>query len=379
MKRFACVLSVLFLTAGTGLHASNVKPEASARNIDIVLCLDVSGSMNGLVDSAKSKLWAIVNQMGSLQPAPNLRVGLYSYGHSTYRQQDGWVRKEADLTLDLDEVYKKLSDLKLGGGTEYVARVCRDAIADQPWSDDKEALKIIFVCGNEPASQDPQVTLKDVADKAKTKGIIINPIFCGRAEHHDAKDWKELAGLAEGCFASIDQNKAMLAIATPMDKELAELSAKINDTYVAYGADGKGMDAQMKQRAQDANASNAAPGAAAERAVTKASGVYRNEQWDLVDRMNRDKDFDVNKLKDEELSEEMRKLKPEERAAFLKKKNEDRVELQKKISELGVQRQQFIDEEMKKRKTDGDKGFDEAIKAALKEQAARKGIKIEDK
>ena len=56
------------------------KPKA----IDLVVCLDVSGSMNGLIDSAKIKLWDVVNELAKVKPTPNLRVALYSYGSPQY-------------------------------------------------------------------------------------------------------------------------------------------------------------------------------------------------------------------------------------------------------------------------------------------------------
>ena len=58
------------------------KPKA----IDLVVCLDVSGSMNGLIDSAKIKLWDVVNELARVKPTPNLRVALYSYGSPALRR-----------------------------------------------------------------------------------------------------------------------------------------------------------------------------------------------------------------------------------------------------------------------------------------------------
>src|SRR6185369_5080713 len=158
------------------------------------------------------------------------------YGHNTYAADRGWVRKDADLTTDLDALYQKLFALTINGGEEYVARVCRDAIKDQPWSKSKNALKLIFVCGNEPASQDPTIKLKTVADLAKETDIVINPIYCGNPDDADARDWRELASLAGGRFASINHNK-QVAINTPVDKDLAKLANELNSTYVAYGKD----------------------------------------------------------------------------------------------------------------------------------------------
>src|SRR5262249_4177322 len=173
----------------------------------IAICLDVSNSMDGLIASAKAKLWDIVNDLAKIKPAPNLRVALFSYGNDNYDPKVGWIRKDLDLTHDLDAINQKLFGLTTKGGTEYVTRVCRDAVEQLKWSEDKNALKIIFVCGNEPASQDPVVKLKETADKAIAKGIVINPIFCGNPGHPDARDWKEFAAQCGGRFASIDQDR----------------------------------------------------------------------------------------------------------------------------------------------------------------------------
>ncbi len=370
---FAGLAAALVAAVAGHLTAAPAVEKEAAKPIDVVICLDVSNSMDGLIASAKSKLWDIVNDLAKVKPTPDLRVALYSYGHTNYDAKAGWVRKEADLTTDLDVIYQKLNALTLNGGEEYVARVCRDAIQQQKWSDDKNALKLIFVCGNEPASQDPKIKLKDVGELAVSKGIVINPIFCGNANEPDAQDWKEFAKMARGSFASINQDKGNVVIAAPQDKELGELSSKLNSTYVAYGRAGK--EAAANQVAQDTNAAKA-PGAEPARAQAKASGLYRNEGWDLVDRLKTDPKFDIKKLKEEELCDELKKMKPEEREAWVKKKAAEREELQKKIQELAVQRETYIKAEMKKNPSKADSAFDAAIRGALRKQAADKGIKV---
>jgi hypothetical protein len=351
-------------------------PPRKGKPIDVVICLDVSGSMNGLINSAKLKLWDIVNDLGRVKPTPELRVALYSYGHTSYDPKAGWVRKEVDLTTDLDAVYQKLNALTIHGGTEYVARVCRDALEQQKWSADRDALKLIFVCGNEPASQDPTVKLADVAELAKKKGVIINPIFCGPTEHRDAIDWKDFARLTAGRFNSINQNRGAVAVATPVDKELAELSARLNTTYIVYGKEGK--EKGVNQVAQDANALKAGTAVAATRSVSKAGGLYRNDAWDMVDRLKNDPKFDVKKVPVEELCEEMKKMTPEEREKYVKEMLAKREALQKQIAELGAKRTEYLREYVKKNPSAADRAFDEAVRGTLREQAGSKGMKIPD-
>jgi hypothetical protein len=349
------------------------KPAAKA-NIDVVICLDTSNSMDGLIGSAKSKLWDIVNDLARAKPTPNLRVALYSYGNNGYDPKVGWVRKDQDFTTDLDKINEKLFGLKTNGGEEYVARVCRDAIDQLEWSKDKRALKMIFVCGNEPADQDRQVHLKDVADKAVRQGIIINTIYCGPVNHPETKLWREFAVLCEGRFACIDQDQGTVAINTPFDKELATLSVKLNQTFVFCGKDANALCENQKR--QDANAASQGAAVAAGRAVSKGGALYHFEASDLVERLKNDPKFDVKKVPVDELTEELKKMTPEQREKHVKKQLAERETLQKQIGELGKKREAFVSAERKKNGSKADKAFDEAVRTALRQQAAKKQINI---
>src|SRR5207302_1825239 len=91
-----------------------------------------------------------------------------------------------------------------------------------------------------------------VAEAAVRKGIVVNTIFCGNPSDKDAPGWKEFARLSEGRFAAIDQDRGIVTVATPHDKELVELSAQLNRTYCFTGKDAKAL--ADNQRRQDENA-----------------------------------------------------------------------------------------------------------------------------
>lgn len=368
-------LSLALLT--TGLTAA--PPADKPKQVDLVLCLDTSNSMDGLIDSAKRKLWAVVNDLAKIEPAPTLRVALFSYGNNTYDAKAGWVRKDLDLTGDLDAVYKQLFALTTKGGTELVARVSQTALADLQWAADRDALKILFVCGNEPADQDKQVTLQAVADAAKAKGVVINTIYCHPAASPQASGWRSFAELAGGKYANIDPDhyRTQTVIKTPYDDEIQKLGVQINSTYCWYGREGAA--AALNQRAQDDNAKKTAGDVATERGVTKAGQFYCNAAADLIDRMETDKDFDLTKINDADLPEELRKLKPDERLGHLKKKKEERDAIRKQVAELNVKRLKFLaDEKRKQPRSAGEKAFDDALVAMLREQAAAKGMKVKE-
>lgn len=360
------------------LQPTAATAQERSRNVDVVICLDVSNSMDGLIASAKAKLWDIVNDLAKARPLPHLRVALYSYGSDRYDPKTGWVRKECDLTDDLDTVYGKLYELQTRGGVEYVGRVCRDALRELDWSKDKNALKVIFVCGNEPADQDKQVSLQEVAEMAMKMDVFINPIFCGSPNHRDALSWKNFAGMGVGRFMSIDQDAVarQIQIKTPFDDELIKLGQELNKTYLAYGKAEERASKQLLQRQQDVNAAKAASAAAIARNATKASGLYRNESWDLVDRLKNDKSFDLSKLKDSELCEELQKIPAAERLDFVQKKLEQREALNKRIRELNIERQKIVDAELRKNAAAASKALDQAIQQTIREQAAQRGFEI---
>jgi hypothetical protein len=372
-RALAVAAAVAFAAAG----AARANPADQGQHVDIVICLDVSGSMEGLVAQAKMKLWDVVNEFSRVKPTPQLRVGLYSYGHTTYDPNAGWVRKEIDLSTDLDEVYKKLNGLTINGGEEYVARVCRDAIVDQKWADGKDALKLIFVCGNEPVDQDKQVHLSDVANLAKKKGVQINTIYCNWGHPEEVAGWRDFAQNASGKFAQIEHNKRVVQIQAPQDKELAALNEKLNGTYVAFHV----KEAEAKkdnQLAQDKNAAGAGAAPAAGRVATKGGAFYRNADWCCVSRAIEDKNFDINKVPVDQLPEELKKMKPEERTAWLKEKVAEREKINKDIAEVSAKRAKYIADEMKKTAGAEDKALDSVLKAMIREEAAAKGIKIGD-
>jgi hypothetical protein len=370
-------LALALLALGLFAGPAAAQRTAKGNAVDVALCLDVSSSMDGLVAAAKQKLWDVVNDLAKAKPTPRLRVAVFSYGNNAYDPKTGWVRPEIGLSDDLDRVAEKLFALqatKVRGSDEYVGRVCRDAVETLDWTKERGALRVIFVCGNESARQDPEVKLEPLAQAAIRKNIIINTIYCGNANDPDAAGWKEFARLSEGRFAAIDQDRGSVTIATPMDKQLAELSVKLNRTFCFAGKDARALT--ENQRRQDENALRLGVPAAASRAESKAGGLYRFEGRDLVEQLKRDSKFDVKKVPVAELTEELRKMTPQQREKHVHGLLVEREQLQKQIAELAKKREVYLEAERRKQPGAADRAFDEAVRGALREQAKKKGIDI---
>jgi len=342
---------------------------STPRTIELAVCLDVSGSMRGLVDSARTRIWSIVNDLALAKPTPRLRVALLSFGHDTYSKENGWVRVESDLTEDLDLISQKLFALTLNGGTELVGRVMQSGLDELSWGTDANALRIMVVAGNESADQDKLVNFRDVAKRCIERGIMVNSIYCGNPNDKIAPGWKEVALRADGHFAAIDQSRGAIAIATPFDAQIAELSTALNGTYVPFGADGRRGFAN--QTVQDKLAQSLNGAASSGRAMSKSSKLY-NCSWCLVDAV-RTKQIDLTKVKQEDLPKELQGKKPEEIKAALDKKYEQRRKIQVQVGKVNAERSVWVIKELAKQGKTMDQAFDAAIRKAIRSQAAKKG------
>lgn len=348
--------------------------------VQIAILLDNSGSMSGLIQQAKQQLWQIVNEFISAKQdgkAPVVQVALYEYGIRDAQENRSYVRQLSPLTDDLDKLSEKLFAIaqKDSGGSEYCGWVIKDAVSDLKWDKSSKTYKAIFIAGNEPFTQG-SVSWESACKDAITKGVIVNTIHCGNEAAGIAGKWKDAAALSDGKFLNINHNAAVAAITAPQDKEIAELNGKLNSTYLAFGA--RGADGKARQEAQDSNAAAApaAPSVVAGRALSKASANYSNATWDLVDR-SKEKDFDLGKLKDEELPEEMRKMNADERKAHLAKKTAERAEIQKQIADLAKKREAYVADALKSEGKDSTLG--RAVTTAVREQAEKKGVSFGNK
>jgi Mg-chelatase subunit ChlD/Skp family chaperone for outer membrane proteins len=371
LATLACAAPAAFAGDGDGAP-KGAAPSAATRDVDLAICLDTSGSMDGLIDAARQKIWSIVNDLALARPAPKLHVALLTYGNDGHPAEVGWVRIDSPFTEDLDRISQQLFALKTNGGTELVGRVLQTAAGLQ-WSPDPQALKLVVVAGNESAEQDPKVNFRDVCKQLVEHGILVNSIYCGNPMDDLAPAWREVAQKADGQFAAIDQQNGTVTIATPFDAELATLSVAINETYVWYGK--AGVEACENQKAQDSNAAGANGATAACRALTKGSCAYvaRN---DLVDAVKTGQ-LKLADVKKEELPEKMKEMTIEQKQKWLDDAGARRAEIAKKIQAIGQKRDGFLTEELARQQKDDNHSFDRAVRDAVRRQAEAKGFKFE--
>jgi len=363
------------------LTSSHTTPSPAAQQshkprVQIALLLDTSNSMDGLIEQAKSQLWKICNEFIKARQnglAPELQVALYEYGNNRLSMESGWVRQVVHLTTDLDKISEELFALRTSGGEEYCGLVIQRAVEELAWDPSADVYKAIFIAGNEPFTQGP-VNYAEACKAAIAMGIIVNTIHCGSEAEGVNGKWRDVAELADGKYMVIDQNLAAVAIAAPQDAEIAQLGLELNKTYLPYGAHGR--TGAARQAAQDANAARLAPasGAVVERAIAKASANYQNAGWDLVDAV-KDKNFDLAKLRPEDLPEPMRKMNAGEQRAFIEKHARQRSEIQARIRQLNAEREKYVAQHIMK--VAGTNTLDSVVISAIRDQAQKCNLRFE--
>jgi hypothetical protein len=341
--------------------------------VQISILLDTSGSMDGLIDQAKSQLWKIVNELALSKKngkTPKLEVALYEYGKSSVPSSQGYIRQIVSLSTDLDKISDELFKLTTNGGDEYCGQVIEEAAKNLKWNKNNNVLKIIFIAGNEPFTQG-SVDYKKSCKEAITKGIIVNTIFCGDFNEGVRTNWKDGADLADGNYINIDQNFKTIYIEAPQDKKIAELGEELNQTYLSFGAEGeKKKEMQAKQ---DNNAKSMNMEAAIQRSVAKSGSNYNNSTWDLVDAV-KDKNIDLEKVEKKYLPKEMQNMNSKEKKEYIEKKIKEREEIQNDIARLNEERKKYIDSKIKENSESNT--LDAAMIKAIRSQATKKNYKF---
>jgi TolB-like protein len=346
--------------------------------VQVAILLDTSNSMDGLINQARTQVWKIVNELVSSEKSgskPVIQVALYEYGNTALSGDSGWIRQVLPFTEDLDSVAKELFALKTNGGDEYCGRVIKAAVDGLKWSDKSDVYKAIFIAGNEPFTQG-QLPFQEAVAAAKAKNIFVNTVYCGARQQGIAEQWKAAAELADGDYANIDQSLRDYEVSAPQDNKIAELSGKLNDTYVVYGAAGKAKMAEKREVSNMARSAGAA--VAAERAAFQASApagaLAADSSWDVVSAVESGA-VKRDEIKKEQLPDELKKLDKAGLNKYLDGKLAERKQIKEEINRLQAQRKAYIAQEEKKRA--GGNTLDKAMIDTIRRQATRRGYKFD--
>lgn len=337
--------------------------------VEVAFVLDTTGSMGGLIDGAKRKIWGIADEIRKANPSAEIRIGLVAYRD----RGDAYVTEKTDLSTDIHEVYGKLLQFRAQGGGDWpesVNEALAVAVNGLSWTRTPETRRIVFLVGDAPPHMDyvQDVAFTDTLKIAERRGIVVNAVQAGAAADTEVA-WRAIAALGHGDYVAIPQSGNVKVIETPYDQQIQKLQLQLNLTVVPYGdRDQRGAvedKLRLKAEAAPAAASDMAsyeirPAAPAARSVVTGGGdLVADVQAGRADLADVDRD---------ELPEDVRGLSPAELEAAVKAKIAERERIQGEIADLVAKRDAFLAESAAKAGAAEGDSFDGAIRQTIARQ-----------
>src|SRR3954464_11635293 len=333
----AFALALTALSLSSGLSSAVAKPA-----VEVAFVLDTTGSMGGLLEGAKRKIWSIATAIVDSNPDADIRMGLVAYRDIG----DDYVTKKVDLTRDIQDLYANLLDLKARGGGDWpesVNEALDVAVNKLQWTAGGDTRRIVFLVGDAPPHMDYAQDTKypKTLAVAKQKDIIVNAVLAGNAIDTE-RVWRDIAQNGNGRFIPIPQDGGqVVVIETPYDGDIIILQREINGTVIPYGprAMQKRTEDQTKQLSKVAAA---APSQASEMASyinkrARSTSEAVTGGGDLVSDVSAGRQK-LATLRDEELPDSLRGMKPEARLDEVNKQMNQRKELNEKLGALVAMR-----------------------------------------
>ena len=356
-----------------------IQPQNNQRpKVEVVFALDTTGSMSGLIHAAKEKIWSIATTMAQAQPAPEIRIGLVAYRD----RGDEYVTRIVDLSADLDTMYSTLMDFRADGGgdgPESVNQALYDAVHNMSWSQDQNAYKVVFLVGDAPPHMDyvDEMKYPEILETAKQKHIVINTVQCGN-QSYTTGQWQHIAQLGQGNYFQVEQAGSAVAISTPYDAKLADLSAKLDKTRLYYGNEEDKAKAKRKQEATKKLHRQSSVESRARRAEFNASKSGESNllgEKELVEDVISGR-VDLSKMDKDQLPQPMQNLPPVEKQRIIEQKAKERKDLIEKIQSLSQERSTYLRKKVEE-SGGAEESLDNQIFSTVRQQAQAKGLRYE--
>lgn len=370
----------LYPSARSSVQDPSTQIAPQPAKIEVVFAVDTTSSMSGLISAAKEKVWSIATMLAQSGQSPEIRIGLVAFRD----RGDEYVTRVFDLTTDLDSIYQALVGFVAAGGgdgPESVNAALDVALNQVSWSRDPETYRTVFLVGDAPPHMDyvGERDYRSIVADAAQRGIIVNTIQCGDLRD-TVQPWTEIARLGNGRYLKVDQDGGSISMATPFDRELAQLSTELDRTRLIFGTDEERTSETAKAESVDALLSAATERTRARRGVfnaTSAGAASLFGERDLVEAYAAGR-IELEAIPAERLPEPIADLTPEQQEHEIQRRLSKREELRDRIGELAAARDNYINARVDVEVEDPGSSLDQQLYDAVREQAGTFGIEYSD-
>lgn len=177
--------------------------------LELVVCLDSTGSMGDVIEPAKKNLLALIDRLRRL--APRLRVGLVTY--------DDAARVRCALTNDEHALDRDFQKVVAAGGDDYeegVDKAVAVALRQDKVAWSAKASRVIVVVGDAPPHDEDVATMLKAVAKARSDSLFesavrIDTISTNRGQGGDAEGlvpyFRALAVAGHGAALKLSQTR----------------------------------------------------------------------------------------------------------------------------------------------------------------------------
>lgn len=336
--------------------------------VEVAFVLDTTGSMAGLIDGAKRKIWSIATSIVETNPKAEIRMALVIYRD----RGDDYVARSYDLTTDIQGLYGDLLQLRADGGGDWpesVNEALHAAVHKLHWSQDQATRKIVFLVGDAPPHMDygnaPQYP--EVVAAARRDGIVVNAVQAGDAG--DTRQiWQDIAQRGAGRYIPIPQDGGqVVVIETPFDGDIILLQRRIDATVIPYGStrQQESVQGKIEQRA------------AAPASVQTENSIFYNKRAGRSEVVTGAGDLvadiaagakTLDSVPEDELPEMLQGKSAAERQAYVDQQRSERAALTAQMAELVGKRDAYIAEQSKQSASASTDSFDRAVEDTLQIQ-----------
>lgn len=185
---------------GRGRHGAGLN-----NDIQIVLALDASGSMDALFQELSASMGRMVStlQRSTINGRrASVNVGVVTYGAA---QDNGKPQKLCDFTTKVEQLRRELDKVTCDGAEERCGEAIAYAEEHFPWNrrQGNQALKVLIIAGNETIDQG-DMDFRQAVARLRGSDIILNAVYCG-PDTSETDLWKEAARLGKGQYVLIEE------------------------------------------------------------------------------------------------------------------------------------------------------------------------------
>lgn len=223
--RFAAAILTIFF-----LSAFNRIGNAEFKQVDLVFCVDLSASTNGILHDIRTGIWTIANKIIGKNNMLT-RIGVVAYARPSFGATNGYVKIISNLTTDFDKLGYDLYQLKvqIEKGDHFVPNALYETLTKISWNSSPSTNRVVYLIGNGSAFTGP-LNLVNICEDFKSRKITVHSVYVVTSQQDDLNE-KGYLTVAEITGGEFFRMKLAQKVLWEDNREKAGVFFKMNHSF----------------------------------------------------------------------------------------------------------------------------------------------------